>query len=398
MLRTPDLRNERGVALVLAVFAMVVIGALVAGTVLVGRLEFQSSQAALHASAAQEAAEAGLVERIDDWDVMVFNEMGIGTGSAILGGTVQLGGAGSNVEYSDRVTRFNQSMFLVESTGRKLGAGGTVLAERTVAGFMRLARPTLSVNAAVTVTDPVKFNGNAFSVTGINDNPSGWDDCDPTRADNLDDVVGVRSSTGTGVGTGDLDNVSGSPVPYVDNDPTITSETFQNYLDYTYNTLAAQDNVKGLPLSTPYSFTPIVEPTDPTKCDRDSELNMGEPRRAPLAYVAPCIGYFPVVHGTGSRTKMASNSRGQGTLLVDGDLELNGGFEWNGIILVRGSIKIAGTGNKIWGALLAESITEDNSIGGNVDITYSACAIQKAVQGASLPMPLRTRSWVNVVQ
>jgi hypothetical protein len=397
MLRTPDLRSERGVALVLAVFAMVVIGALVAGTVLVGRLEFQSSQAALHASAAQEAAEAGLAERIDGWDVMVYNEMGIGTGSAILGGTVELG-AGSNVEYADRVTRFNNTMFLIESTGRKLGAGGTVLAERTVAGFMRLARPTLSVNAAVTVTDPIKFNGNAFGVTGENTNPPGWNDCDPVRADNLDDVVGVRSSTGTGVGNQDLDNVTGYPVPYVDNDPSITSETFQDYLDYTYETLAAQDNVKELPLSTPYKFDPMVELTDATKCDRDVELNMGEPRRPPLAYVAPCIGYFPVVHGTGSRTKMASNSRGQGTLLVDGDLELNGGFEWNGIILVRGSIKIAGSGNKIWGALLSESITEDNSIGGNVDITYSACAIQKAVQGASLPVPLRTRSWVSVVQ
>lgn len=397
MLRTPDLRNERGVALVLAVFAMVVIGALVAGTVLVGRLEFQSSQAALHASAAQEAAEAGLAERIDGWDVMVYNEMGIGTGSAILGGTVELG-AGSNVEYADRVTRFNNTMFLIESTGRKLGAGGTVLAERTVAGFMRLARPTLSVNAAVTVTDPIQFNGNAFTVAGINDNPDGWNDCDPTRADNLDDVVGVRSSTGTGVSNNDLDNVSGAPVPYVDNDPSITSQTFQDYLDYTYETLAAQDNVKELPNSTPYLFTPMVELTDVTKCDRDFELNMGEPRRPPLAYVAPCIGYFPVVHGTASRTKMAAGSRGQGTLLVDGDLELNGGFEWNGIILVRGSIKIAGTGNKIWGALLSESITEDNSIGGNVEITYSACAIQKAVQGASLPVPLRTRSWVSVVQ
>lgn len=397
MLRTPDLRDERGIALVLAVFAMVVIGALVAGTVLVGRLEFQSSQAALHASTAQEAAEAGLAERIDGWDVMVYNEMGFGPENAIFGGTVELG-AGSNVEFADRVTRFNNTMFLIESTGRKLGAGGTVLAERTVAGFMRLARPTLSVNAAVTVTDPIQFNGNAFSVAGVNDNPPGWDDCDPTRADNLDDVVGIRSSTGTGVSNSDLDNVTGSPVPYVDNDPTITSQTFQDYLDYTYETLAAQDNVKGLPLSTPYLFTPMVEVTDVTKCDRDFELNMGEPRRAPLAYVAPCIGYFPVVHGTANRTKMAANSRGQGTLLVDGDLELNGGFEWNGIILVRGSIKIAGTGNKIWGALLSESITEDNSIGGNVEITYSACAIQKAVQGASLPVPLRTRSWVSVMQ
>jgi hypothetical protein len=125
---------------------------------------------------------------------------------------------------------------------------------------------------------------------------------------------------------------------------------------------------------------------------------MGEPRRPPSIVVPPCYGYFPVVHGTANRTKMASNSRGQGTLLIDGDLELQGGFEWNGLIIVRGSIKISGTGNKIWGALLSESITEDNSIGGNVEITYSACAIQKAVQGASLPVPLRTRSWVGVVQ
>jgi hypothetical protein len=398
MMRTPDLRSERGVALVLAVFAMVVIGALVAGTVLVGRLEFQSSQAALHAAAAQEAAEAGLAERIDDWDVMLYNEMPFGADSAILGGIVEMGQSGSYVEYSDRVTRFNNTMFLIESTGRRLGAGGAVLAERTVAGFMRLARPTVSVNAAVTVTDPIQFNGNAFTVAGVNGNPPGWDDCDPVRGDNLDDLVGIRSSTGTGVTSSDLDNVSGSPVPYVDNDPSITSETFQAYLDYTYETLAAQDNVKELPLTTPYLFTPIVELTDATQCDRDFALNMGEPRRPPLLTVPPCYGYFPVVHGTGNRTKMASNSRGQGTLLIDGDLELQGGFEWNGIIIVRGSIQIAGTGNKIWGALLSESITEDNSIGGNVEITYSACAIAKAVQGASLPVPLRTRSWVSVVQ
>ncbi len=398
MLRTPDLRNERGVALVLAVFAMVVIGALVAGTVLVGRLEFQSSQAALYAASAQEAAEAGLAERIDDWDVMVYNEMGIGEGSAILGGTVLMGSAGSNVEYADRVTRFNNTMFLIESTGRRLGAGGTVLAERTVAGFMRLARPTVSVNAAVTVTDPIKFNGNAFAVSGENTNPEGWNDCDPTRADNLDDLVGVRSSTGSGVESGDLDNVTGYPTPYVDNDPTITSETFQAYLDYTYETLAAQDNVKTLPLNTPYLFTPIVELADATQCDRDIELNMGEPNRPPDVVVPPCYGYFPIAHGTANRTKMAAGSRGQGTLLVDGDLEIQGGFEWSGLIIVRGSVIIAGMGNKVFGALLSESVTENNSIGGNITIAYSACAIQKAVQGASLPVPLRTRSWVSVVQ
>ena len=68
-MRTPDLRNERGIALVVAVFALVVIGALVAGTVFVGRLELQSSQSAVFAAEAQEAAELrrqDLFERVHD--------------------------------------------------------------------------------------------------------------------------------------------------------------------------------------------------------------------------------------------------------------------------------------------------------------------------------------------
>ena len=394
-MRTPNLRNERGIALVVAVFALVVIGALVAGTVFVGRLELQSSQSAVYAAEAQEAAEAGLANRIEAWDVLIYNEMGYGEANMIAGGTVSLGGG---TQFTDEVYRFNENMFVIRSTGQRLGAGGVPLAQRTVAGFMRLARPTVAVNAAITVTDAIKFNGNAFHVTGINTNPPGWGDCSPVDPSNLDDKVGVRSSTQTGVGNTDLDNVYGSPVPFVANDPNITSETFKNFLDYTYNQLASQTQVKTLPNDTPYMFAPQIDAsTDPDSCDRSVLLNMGEPMRD-VGAVAECYSYFPVVHGTGSRTKMAAGSHGQGTLLIDGDLELNGGFEWNGLIIVRGSIKIAGTGNKLFGAVLAESITEDNSISGNVEIKYSDCAIQKAVQGSSLPMPLRMRSWVTVVQ
>ena len=394
-MRTPDLRNERGIALVVAVFALVVIGALVAGTVFVGRLELQSSQSALFAAEAQEAAEAGLNNRMEAWDVLIYNDMAYGEENAIPGGTVSLGGS---AEFTDEVYRFNNNMFVIRSTGRRLGAGGVPLAERTVAGFMRLARPTVAVNAAITVTDAIQFNGNSFHVTGINTNPPGWGDCAPEDPSNLDDKVGVRSSTNTGVGGGDLDNVYGSPVPYVGNDPNITSETFQNFLDYTYNQLVSQTQVKVLPNDTPYEFGPVIDTsTDPDSCDRSVLLNMGEPMRDGGS-VAECYNYFPVVHGTGDRTVMAADSKGQGTLLIDGDLELYGGFEWNGIIIVRGSIMIAGTGNKLHGAVLAESITQDNMISGDVEIMYSDCAIQKAVKGAALPMALRTRSWVSVIQ
>ena len=399
-MRTPDLRSERGIALALAVFALVVIGALVAGTFFLGRLEWQTGRNGAYAADAQEAAEAGLAHRTINWDVLVYNDMPIGEAGAIDGGVTSFGGVGSNVEFEDVVTKFNNAMFLVQSTGRRRGPGGEVLAERTVAGLMRLAKPTVSVNAAITVTDPIQFNGNSFLVSGENANPAGWNDCDPTRDDNLDDLVGVRSSNGTGVGNTDLDNVTGYPVPYVNDDPTVTSETFQDFLDYTYNLLSSQPNVKTLPLDVPYQYLPVADyTTSPASCNRTILLNMGEPRRDGVATdVEECYSYFPVAHGTAGRTKMAAGTRGQGTLLIDGDLELNGGFEWNGLVIVRGSVKIAGTGNKLYGALLSESITENNSIGGNIEMHYSACAIQKAVAGASQPMPLRTRSWVSVIQ
>ena len=36
--------------------------------------------------------------------------------------------------------------------------------------------------------------------------------------------------------------------------------------------------------------------------------------------------------------------------------KLVGGFEWTGLILVRGQMKVTGTGNKIHGAILTEGV------------------------------------------
>ena len=61
---TSRVSNERGMALAVAIFALVVIGALVAGTFFAGRLEQSSGQATVYASQAAEAAEAGLTDAI----------------------------------------------------------------------------------------------------------------------------------------------------------------------------------------------------------------------------------------------------------------------------------------------------------------------------------------------
>ena len=396
--------DEQGMALILAVFGLVVIGALVAGSFFVGRVEQISGYNTTWASQAGEAAEAGLGYAMTNIDPTTYEAMAIYTpatpnelvtsGSGITGM--------STLVYTDSVRRLNNTVFVVRSTGRRVSAGGQVLATQTLAQMVRLAKPTVGVNAAVTVQDPIKFNGNSFEVDGFNQYPPGWgaSDCPSgqPQAGNTDDVVGVRSSTGSGMAPADEDNISGFPTKVVESDPTITSATFRNFLDYTYWTLSTQPGVKTFPLTTPYNgVEPVLDITQsPAVCDKTAPFNLGEPRRD-VGYVYQCKGYFPIVHGTGAQLKFASGTRGQGILLVDGDLELVGGFEWTGLIIVRGQMKVTGTGNKINGAVLTEGVdlSTSGSIGGNAEVNFSKCAIDRAVNGAAQPSPV-SRGWAQI--
>lgn len=398
------LGNERGMALALTLFALVILGAVVSASFVVTRLDRAASSNSVYAADAQAAAEAGLANLYATWDPSVQNVMPVwnGTTATEWGSGVRTLQAGKLV-YTDSLRRLNSTLFLARATGRRITPGGAVLGELSVGQLFRLAKPTIGVNAAMTVQDPVTFNGNAFVVTGVNTAPSQWFAAECTLdAGNSDDVVGVRSSVTTGVAPADYDNVFGFPSRDSPNDPTITSATFQNFLDYTFTTLAAQPGVKTLPLTTPYNgVAPVIDgTTSPTSCDKASALNLGEPFRNPptSGAIVQCYGYFPVVHGTGSQTKFASGTRGQGILLIDGDLEIVGGFEWVGLVIVRQKLKITGTGNKITGAVLAEGadVLTAGAVSGNVEVSYSKCAIDRAVGGASYARPLSQRSWAHI--
>ena len=391
------LRDERGVALVMAVFALVVMGAVVAGSFFVSRLEQVSGYNTVWSIEAGEAAEGGIAWAMANLSPADYGAIGVYTPATP--NEVEYAGAVTGMAgrvWTDSIRRLNNELFLVRSFGRRLGPGNRVMASQTVAQLVRLARPTIGVNAAVTVQDPIKFNGNSMNVDGYNSVPDGWGggDCPNgmPAGGNEDDVVGIRSSTGTGATTPDLENISGFPTQVVANDPTITSETFQNFLDYTYNTLSSQPNVKVLDLDVPYNgVLPVLDGGG--DCDKTQPLNFGEPWRG-VGTVVACQDYYPIVHGTGATTYFAAGARGQGILLVDGNLDLVGGFEWAGLIIVRGQMKLTGTGNKITGAILTEgvAIDEAGTVGGNAEIRFSRCAIENAMNGAATPAPV-SRGW-----
>jgi Tfp pilus assembly protein PilX len=92
-----------------------------------------------------------------------------------------------------------------------------------------------------------------------------------------------------------------------------------------------------------------------------------------------------------------NNLTGYGILLVDGDLELGGGFTWNGPIVVTGSVTLNGGGGQginIHGQILSgtSTLTDVTLNGGNV-IQYNSCELKKAFAN----QPLVVVNWKQIL-
>ncbi|UCD24799.1 MAG: hypothetical protein JSW51_02450, partial [Gemmatimonadota bacterium] len=85
---------------------------------------------------------------------------------------------------------------------------------------------------------------------------------------------------------------------------------------------------------------------------------------------------------------------GQGILLVEGDLSVQGQFKFFGIVIVRQALKTTGTGGHFNGAVLAANVDLDqNTVLGDALVQYSKCATQRVLSSASPGALLRSRAW-----
>jgi hypothetical protein len=369
--------DERGIALALALLAMVVIGALVAGTVYIGRLEMTAGRNTVASLKAAEVAEAGLTDAFLNWDTNWNSLTSLET--AVAGPTTPSGVAG--VHYSQKVTRLGGNLFMVEATGERVGPTGLVLASRKLGRLARLVTPEFEIEAAVTAKGNVTVAGNT-TIDGNDHIPPGWGGACAIKAPK----AGIRSS-GT-VNTLGLPTIVGAP-PMNQNDGTVVDSIFQQPFDellpFATITIPAGASWNGM------------EPTtmgSPARCDKSNALNWGEPLRGGGS-VPECASYFPVIYSSGDVKVQAG--RGQGIMLIAGDLEIRGNFEFDGIILVLGEVKTTGTGNKITGAVLSKNaqIGDVTGFGGNPTARYSSCAIENALRHASNGIPLARRSWAQ---
>src|SRR5512138_3075666 len=146
-MRHSKLTNERGMALAVAIFALVVIGALVAGAFYASTLEQRTGRNSIYAAQAAQAAETGPMTVLANWNQYVNNNMANGT-TALLGASTLPNHP--ELSYSVSATRLNSQIFLVTSLGTRTDGAGNELARDSVATLARLSFVNANAKAAVT--------------------------------------------------------------------------------------------------------------------------------------------------------------------------------------------------------------------------------------------------------
>jgi hypothetical protein len=121
-------------ALPLALLALVVMAALVAGAFASAYVEQRLGRNSLYAVQAAGAAEVGVATIVDRWETQGLSLLGIGQ-SAELPGEALPGPSA----YSPTVRRLNEQLFLLEVEGVRTDAEGTPLARRYLGLVLRLA-------------------------------------------------------------------------------------------------------------------------------------------------------------------------------------------------------------------------------------------------------------------
>lgn len=303
------------------------------------------------------------------------------TGDATSLGSLTVG---PNRTAERRLNRLSEHVFLLRSVGTRTDASGGQLARRSIGQLIRLVQLDLEVGAGLTAMGDVTLTG-ASEVSGIDEVPELWGGVDCPA---LENVPGIRYNDGSlkfsGQGT-----VAGAPDTLTDN--SLTTSQMKSDFDKlkTLATLIVSSN-------NPPATGP-VHVGDPARCDKSVESNWGEPSIQTDA----CSSYFPIIYHNGNLA--LQGGRGQGILLVEGDLTATGGMVFYGPVFVTGTLTTAGNKNqgaKFYGGVIAGNVALDDvtKMSGQALISYSSCAIRRALQNSSTPSPLRERSWVQIYQ
>lgn len=362
--------ERRGFALISAVFALVVVGAILVGGYTAATTETRVSDSERFAGLALYAAERGLAEAMGTVQTGALRRIEVDSTATVLSDTIS--GGGAEESYQVQVRRLDDDLFAFVSTGR-LHRGSRAAATRQVGVITRSSRLNGQFEQALLLYGGLQLGGRV-TVDGTDQQPGGWTGCDTLHTDKPA-ILAKDSSRVDQVGN----SVTINGDPPIAEDTTISTSDFTEFGDLTFDELAQAARDIGThvyPLGGTITGIDTVL-TASGGCDTSAQSNWGDP----LNGNGVCHYFFPLILSETSLT-ISGNSVGQGILLVNGDLHIVGGFQFYGIVIVRGELVIPGSGSgQIIGSTLVESGGELSSLsylGGTPIIQYSSCSIERA--------------------
>jgi hypothetical protein len=375
----PTRGSAPGFALAAALFALIVIGALVGGAFFAARQELRSGLNHRWSEQAAGAAESGLLAALAEG-------AGGGWRTVAAGDSVPFAGSlpSGTGRYAGAVHRLNAGLFLVRATG--FDAAGQSL--RTVGALARLAPQPIRPLAALTVRGVLEIAGTAW-IDGRDGSPAGWTDCPAASQDSFAGLaLGAIADLRTEGGCGDLTCITGAPRVLVDSAVGDTVLLQRSGLDWGALVATADRRYPG-------AAGPLVPgpALSGATCDTAARDNWGEPRRGVPG--TACEERFPVVYVDGDL--VLAGGRGQGILLVRGDLEVSGGAEFVGLVVATGRLRVVEGGGLLVGAALAlNGGGEPSSLGGGSAIRLSTCALNAATGPVAPARAFRDRFWLDL--
>ncbi|HUQ50102.1 MAG TPA: hypothetical protein VM056_05250 [Terriglobales bacterium] len=269
--------------------------------------------------------------------------------------------------------------------------------------------PPFLSNSAVNSQDVIQLKGSSLTIDGTD--TCGCDACTVDTKTSIKtcsqrvgspytcmmDKYSVYGSSAINL-SGNPTLVAGTDPPYIANQPETYNipqliERYKNRagtvpFSPTYGSCGTSGSDTVCPASGTFTgdiANPIqrfgVPPAFPPTPAWDPIDRVGYPEQSQVTYIPGNI-------------KLKSTVPGNGVLVVDGDLEVNGGLQFYGLIIVKGVVSFTGgaSQNNIYGAILAGKSTvnnTDSTVGGSVTINYDQCSLRNA-GGANPPRVLIT--------
>ncbi len=368
-----SLSGRSGAVLLVVLMALLLVAGLVAAGASLGLRDRRAVRDAVGFVAALHAAEEGAAIQLATWRTAGHHRMAIGAW-ATFEGSARVGGA----RFSGRVLRLGRLLYLVESEGRS--AGGEA---RQRVGLLVRPRPVeLEFSAALESGGPVKLTGMA-AVSGQDLPPPGWL-CPPAEPGRAGLLLPKAAS---------LDTASCSVGPCLAGAPPVLrgGSATEGTLPAWATRAAAEIRSLADKWIQSGSLTPAPRSSG-GDCLVADPANWGDPDGPGPA----CGDHFPVIHVNGDLELLGG--RGQGVLLVDGDLTVRGGFRFHGPVVVNGHLTTTSEGGHFSGGVVAAKVVLAQNAPGGPTIGFSSCALDRAMAASATGEVLAERGWLRLSQ